>query len=150
MFSEIRQDEIVTELEQKGTFTFKIDQNQIVLNKEDFIVDFDVNSEFQFTNRGNLVVIISVKRNDEMMARGFVKDLARRLQTLRKERGYNPTDILDRASILDLDKESLGLIRNKIDEISFLVRVKKVDFEKSCKEYKDDDIDGRKIRISVE
>ena len=97
MFSEIRQDEIVTELEQKGTFTFKIDQNQIVLNKEDFIVDFDVNSEFQFTNRGNLVVIISVKRNDEMMARGFVKDLARRLQTLRKERGYNPTDILDRA-----------------------------------------------------
>ena len=150
MFSEIRQDEIVTELEQKGTFTFKIDQNQIVLNKEDFIVDFDVNSEFQFSNRGNLVVIISVKRNDEMMARVFVKDLARRLQTLRKERGYNPTDILDRASILDLDKESLGLIRNKIDEISFLVRVKKVDFEKSCKEYKDDDIDGRKIRISVE
>ena len=51
---------------------------------------------------------------------------------------------------MDLDKESLGLIRNKIDEISFLVRVKKVDFEKSCKEYKDDDIDGRKIRISVE
>ena len=150
MFSEIRQDEIVTELEQKGTFTFKIDQNQIVLNKEDFIVDFDVNSEFQFSNRGNLVVIISVKRNDEMMARGFVKDLARRLQTLRKDRGYNPTDILDRASILDLDKESLGLIKNKIDEISFLVRVKKVDFEKSCKEYKDDDIDGRKIRISVE
>jgi isoleucyl-tRNA synthetase len=150
VFSKIRQDEIVTELEQKGTFTFKIDQNQIVLNKEDFIVDFDVNSEFQFSNRGNLVVIISVKRNDEMMARGFVKDLARRLQTLRKERGYNPTDILDRASILDLNKESLGLIKNKIDEISFLVRVKKVDFEKSCKEYKDDDIDGQKIRISVE
>ena len=150
MFSEISQDKIVTELEQKGTFTFKIDQNQIVLNKEDFIVNFDVNSEFQFSNRGNLVVIISVKRNDEMMARGFVKDLARRLQTLRKDRGYNPTDILDRASILDLDKESLGLIKNKIDEISFLVRVKKVDFEKSCKEYKDDDIDGQKIRISVE
>ena len=150
MFSKTNQDDIVTELNQKGTFTFKIDQNQIVLDKDDFIVNFDVNSEFQFSTRGNLIVIISVKRNDEMMARGFVKDLARRLQTLRKERGYNPTDILDKASILDLDKESLNLIKNKIDEISFLVRVKKVDFEKSCEEYKDDDIDGQKIRISVE
>jgi hypothetical protein len=28
--------------------------------------------------------------------------------------------------------------------------VKQVDFEESCKEYKDDDIDGLKIRISVE
>jgi len=25
-----------------------------------------------------------------------------------------------------------------------------VNFEKSCKEYKDDDIDGQKIKISVE
>jgi hypothetical protein len=25
-----------------------------------------------------------------------------------------------------------------------------VDFEKSCKEYKEDDIDGQKIKISVE
>ena len=33
-------------------------------------------------------------RNKEMMAKGLVKDIARRLQTLRKERGYNPTDIL--------------------------------------------------------
>jgi len=28
--------------------------------------------------------------------------------------------------------------------------VKKVNFEKSCKEYKEDDIDGQKIKISVE
>ena len=31
-----------------------------------------------------------------------------------------------------------------------VVRVKKVNFEESCKEYKDDDIDGLKIKISVE
>ena len=42
------------------------------------------------------------------MAKGLVKDLARRLQALRKEMGYNPTDILDTASILNLDQESLA------------------------------------------
>ncbi len=84
------------------------------------------------------------------MARGLVKDIARRLQTLRKERGYNPTDILNVASILDLDEESLEMIKEKSEDLAFLVRVKKVDFVESCKIYKDDDIDGQKIRISVE
>ena len=85
-----------------------------------------------------------------MMAKGLIKDLARRIQTLRKEKGFNPTDILEKASILDLDQESLDLIKNKTEDIAFLVRVKNVDFEESCKNYKDDDIDGLKIRIAVE
>jgi isoleucyl-tRNA synthetase len=85
-----------------------------------------------------------------MMARGLIKDIARRLQTLRKERGYNPTDILSVASVLDLDDESLEMIKEKSEELAFLVRVKQVNFTESCKEYKDDDIDGQKIRISVE
>ena len=85
-----------------------------------------------------------------MMAKGLIKDLARRIQTLRKEKGYNPTDILEKASILDLDKESLDLIKNKTEDIAFLVRVKNVDFTDSCKDYKEDDIDGLKIKIAVE
>ena len=84
------------------------------------------------------------------MAKGLIKDLARRLQALRKEMGYNPTDVLDTASILDLDEESLSMIKNKTEELSFFVRVKQVNFTQTCKKYKDDDIDGQKIRISVE
>ena len=42
------------------------------------------------------------------MAKGLLKDIARRVQTLRKERGYNPTDVLEVASILELDEESLA------------------------------------------
>ncbi|MFB5633209.1 MAG: hypothetical protein ACE5Q9_07790, partial [Nitrosopumilus sp.] len=77
-------------------------------------------------------------------------DIARRLQTLRKERGYTPTDILNVASILDLDEESIEMVEEKAKDLAFLVRVKQVNFTESCKEYKEDDIDGQKIRISVE
>ena len=42
------------------------------------------------------------------------------------------------------------MIKQKSDDLAFLVRVKKVNFEKTCQEYKEDDIDGQKIRISVE
>ena len=150
MFSETEPEEIINQLNDKDTFTFQIDQNSIVLDKGDFIIDFDVDEKYQYAKRQSLVVMISLERDNEMMAKGLIKDLARRLQTLRKERGYNPTDILSKASILELDSESLGLIKGKTDEIAFLVRVKEVDFEESCKEYKNDDIDGLKIRISVE
>ena len=122
----------------------------ISLDKEDFIVNFDSKENFAVAKRDGFIVFISTSRNKEMMAKGLVKDIARRLQTLRKERGYNPTDVLEVASILELDEESLEMIKEKNEELAFLVRVKKVNFEKSCKEYKDDDIDGQKIKISVE
>ena len=150
IFSETDPNEIVKQLVESKSYTFKVGSNDIALDIEDFLIEFDVESDYQFSNRGNLLVILSVKRNQEMMAKGLVKDLARRLQTLRKERGYNPTDILNKASILDLDEESLQLVKTRVDEISFLVRVKEVNFEESCKEYKNDDIDGQSIRISVE
>jgi len=149
-FSETNTDEIVSTLQKEAKYDYKIDGEIISLEKEDFIIDFDASEGFAVSKRDNYIVFISTSRNKEMMARGLIKDIARRLQTLRKERGYNPTDILNIASILDLDGESLEMIKEKSEELAFLVRVKKVNFEESCKEYKDDDIDGQKIRISVE
>ena len=49
-----------------------------------------------------------------------------------------------------VDEESLAMIKERTKDLAFLVRVKQVNFTESCKEYKDDDIDGQKIRISVE
>ena len=150
VFSETNKEEIITSLQKQGQYNYEIDGEKISLDKEDFIVDFDASKEFAVSKRDNYIVFISTSRNKEMMARGLIKDIARRLQTLRKERGYNPTDILSVASILDLDDESLEMIKEKSEELAFLVRVKQVNFTESCKEYKDDDIDGQKIRISVE
>ncbi|MFQ5496434.1 MAG: isoleucine--tRNA ligase [Nitrosopumilus sp.] len=149
-FSETDPEEIVSSLQENEKYDFDIDGEIISLDIEDFIVDFDACENFAMSKRDNYIVFISTSRNKEMMAKGLVKDVARRLQTLRKERGYNPTDVLDVASILDLDEESLEMIRNRAEELAFLVRVKQVNFSKSCKEYKDDDIDGQKIKISVE
>jgi len=150
IFSETKPDEIIQGLEKDGSFTFDVNGTKISLDVDDFIIEFDVQEGFAFSRRNNLIGIISTERNEELMAKGLVKDLARRLQALRKEMGYNPTDVLNTASILDLDEESLSMIKNKTEELSFLVRVKQVNFTQTCKKYKDDDIDGQKIRISVE
>ena len=149
-FDETNPDEIVASLSKVNEFIFDIEGNKIQLQKEDFIFDFDADENFAVSKRDNYVVFISTSRNKEMMARGLLKDMARRIQTLRKERGHNPTDVLEVASILDLDEESLEMIQEKSKDLAFLVRVKEVNFEETCKEYKDEDIDGLKIRVSVE
>ncbi len=150
MFSETEPQKIIDSLKKDAKFTFDLDGSQIVLYENDFVIGYNAKDGFATSQRDDSIVFVSTTRNREMMAKGIVKDLARRLQTLRKERGYNPTDILGVASILDLDSESLAMIKEKVDELAFLVRVKTVNFTQSCKAYKDDDIDGQKIRISVE
>ena len=150
IFSESDKEEIVASLQKEGQCNYEIDGEKILLGKEDIIADFDASEEFAVSKRDDYIVFISTSRNKEMMAKGLIKDIARRLQTLRKERGYNPTDILNVASIIDLDEESKEMVEEKSKDLAFLVRVKQVNFTESCKEYKDDDIDGQKIRISVE
>ena len=149
-FNEVNPEEIISSLQKDKKYDFDIDGGIISLDSEDFIINFDASENFAVAKRDNYIVFISTSRNKEMMAKGLVKDVARRLQTLRKERGYNPTDVLGVASILDLDDESLEMLKERGEDLAFLVRVKQVNFSESCKEYKDDDIDGQKIRISVE
>ncbi|HXU96309.1 MAG TPA: DUF5915 domain-containing protein, partial [Candidatus Nitrosotalea sp.] len=149
-FSQTDPSVIVDSLLKNGSYTFDLGGNKIELLKEDFIVGYAEKDGFAMSNHDSLIVFISTTRNREMLARGLIRDIARRLQVLRKERGYNPTDVLDAAYILGLDEESLVMAKEKQSDLAFLVRVKKIEFEDKAKNYKDEDLDGQKIRISVE
>lgn len=150
LFSKTEPEEVISSLQRSSQYSFAVDGEEILLEVEDFVVGFDAAQDYAVSRRDDYVVFITTARSKDMMARGLAKDIARRLQALRKERGYNPTDILNVASVLDLDEESLEMIKERSQDLAFLVRVRKVDFEESCREYKTVDIDGQKIRISVE
>lgn len=148
-FSATKPEDIIASLLAQKSHTFDVIADKITLDLEDFVISFDAKDGYAYSQRDSLIVFISTNRNREMMARGLVKDLARRLQTLRKEKGYNPTDILQCAHVLDLDSESLEMVKEKSKDLAFLVRVKSVNFE-SAPQTKEDDIDGQKIRIWIE
>ena len=118
-FNETDPETIISSLQKDSKYDFDIDGEIISLDNEDFIIDFDASENFAVSKRDSYTVFISTSRNKEMMARGLVKDIARRLQTLRKERGYTPTDVLDVASILDLDEESLEMMKEKAKNCHF-------------------------------
>jgi isoleucyl-tRNA synthetase len=82
-----------------------------------------------------------------------MRDLARQLQQLRKERQYNPTDIVNGAYISGLTEDEIATLSLMKDELTYLVRVKKVIFSEEPVmnvRYKDVEIDGREFKISVE
>ena len=149
-FSDTPPNEIVSGLLNGGVFTFDLGTSKITLEKDDFIIDLEENEGFAMARRDSLIVFISTSRNREMMAKGLVRDIARRLQVLRKERGYNPTDILGAAYVLGLEEDLLGMVRERESELAFLVRAKKIEFMDGAKSYKDEDLDGQKIQISIE
>ena len=60
---------------------------------------------------GDITVLISGQRDDKLLGEGIMRDLARRVQALRKELGFMPTDVLDSVHIAELDEESITLLK---------------------------------------
>ena len=107
---------------------------------------------FEVAEKGGVFVAIRKERDDRLVAEGLVRDVARRIQALRKESGYVPTALLELAQIGGLEEEDLALLEPKKKEIAFLVRVKRVELtvERERRSgWKEADLDGRPIYLKV-
>jgi isoleucyl-tRNA synthetase len=152
-FANIDQVEFLRTMQSKGEFALKYDGKQVIVTNDDVEIGYETSDAFAMAERENVSVLISTVRDRELTAKGLVRDLARRLQSLRKRRGYNPTDILGTAYVANLDDEMLDLIEGMKDELAYLVRVKKVELMRDAKQgvkWVEDEIDGRPISLSVE
>jgi len=107
---------------------------------------------FEVAEKGGVFVAIGKERDDNLVSEGLVRDVARRLQALRKESGYVPSALLEIAQVGGLEDEDLALLRPRKEEIAFLVRVKKVELTGEREDrsgWKEADLDGRPIYLKV-
>lgn len=136
-----------------GTYRLAYDDRSIDLSPSDVEISYKASEGYSSAERGDLVVMISTERDKELTFRGLLRDLARHLQQLRKERQYNPTDILASAYIAGLDDEEVSALTKMKDRLTFLVRVKDAKLSRGKDQginYKTIDIDGREFQVSVE
>ncbi|MBN1243997.1 isoleucine--tRNA ligase [Candidatus Bathyarchaeota archaeon] len=102
---------------------------------------------------GDVHVFVNGQRNEKLLGEGIMRDLARRVQALRKDLGYVPTDVLDAAHIAELDADSMSLLQSYLEEMAELVRTKKVYLHRSRSEvdaeWHESKIDGKKIYINI-
>jgi isoleucyl-tRNA synthetase len=103
-------------------------------------------------SEGEIYVFVNGHRDEKLLGEGLMRDLARRVQALRKERGYVPTDVLDAVHIAELDDENTGLLESYLQEMAELVRAKKVylhssrDLQAEWCEYQ---VDDKKIYVAI-
>jgi isoleucyl-tRNA synthetase len=107
---------------------------------------------FEVAERGGTFVALLKERDRKLVAEGLVRDLARRLQALRKERGFVPTAMLRSAGVAGLEEEDLELVSPLTKQMAYLVRVRKVEMmaEKKKKGWSEAELDGRPIYLRVD
>ena len=109
--------------------------------------------EWVSVSEGNLQVFLDVHRDEKLLGEGLMRDLARRIQALRKELGYVPTDVLAAVCLAELDEESTKLLNPYLDEMKELVRTKKISFQKNRDEvqakWHEYQIEDTKVYIAI-
>jgi isoleucyl-tRNA synthetase len=104
-------------------------------------------------SEGELLVFVSGQRDNKLLGEGLMRDLARRVQALRKELGYVPTDVLDAVHIADLDEDGMALLQPYLEEMAELVRTRKVYLHSSRNEvdteWHESKLDGKRIYLNI-
>jgi isoleucyl-tRNA synthetase len=151
-FNNLDYNQVIRELS-KGKFVLAYDSKEVEISIDDVDIDYEVKEGYTLAERDGIFVFLTTERDQELIAKGVVRDIARRLQALRKERGYNPTDILNVAYVANLDDNTVNLLENLLDELAYLVRVKEVKLLKDAIDgvnWQESELDGKKILISIE
>ncbi|HEX2067106.1 MAG TPA: class I tRNA ligase family protein [Nitrososphaeraceae archaeon] len=157
-FEKLDKIELLKALKSSSAGTFRLvyeGGGEFLLSADDLKLSYIVSEGYVMSERDNLMVFISTQRDKELTAKGFLRDLARNLQQLRKECGYNPTDTLSTAFVADLYDEEISFLSPLKDELKYLVRVKSIVLTKDVIEeekidYKLIDLEGRKLKISIQ
>ena len=104
-------------------------------------------------SEGDLHVLLDTQRDTNLLGEGVMRDLARRVQALRKEMGFTPTDILETVHLAELDDESTRLLEPYLEEMAELVRTKKVSLHKerldSETEWHEYTFDDKRVYVAI-
>jgi isoleucyl-tRNA synthetase len=152
-FEKVNRYQLLRALDSSGEyFLTYCNGRAIELKINDIELSYDPAEGFVVAEKDNTMVFIEEKRDKELITLGLMRDLARNLQQLRKERGYNTTDVLHTAYIAELEEEEISELLLLAQELQYLVRVNNVVMSKSRTQgidYRMIELEGRKLYISV-
>jgi isoleucyl-tRNA synthetase len=152
-FKKVDKIKLLDSLNSSGTFLLAYEGGETSISADDLRLSYLASDGYVMSERNDLIVFISTQRDKELTSKGFLRDLARNLQQLRKESGYNPTDTLSTAFIANLSDEEISFLSPLKEELKYLVRVNSVVLTKDVIEkvnFKLIDLEGRKLYISIQ
>ena len=128
--------------------TFDFDGNEVVLEKEDLLIDMAQVEGYVSESDNNITVVLDTKLSDELIEEGFVREIISKIQTMRKEADFQVMDKI----VVNVDKNDTikAIIENNLDEIKSEVLADNVIFGKINGDEKEWNINGEKVTFGVE
>ena len=136
------------ELNEKGTLTIEIDGASEVLEKEDLLIDTAQMEGFISDSDRGITVVLETTLSVELVEEGFVREIISKLQTMRKEAGF---EVTDRILVYQKDNSKLEeLIKRYEDTIKNVVLANSIIVGEANGYTKEWDINGEKTLLGVE
>lgn len=85
-------DAIVHELRTRGVFSFEIDGSVVELTPDDVLIETQKKEGFISECEGDLAVVLNTTLTPELIEEGIVREFVSKIQTMRKEAGFDVTD----------------------------------------------------------
>ena len=95
------------ELNEEGTLTLDINGVPVVLSRDDLLIDMAQSEGFETQSDGKVTVVLDKKLTPELIEEGFVRELISKIQTMRKEAGF---EVMDRIRLFVSGNERLEKI----------------------------------------
>ena len=113
--AEINGTEAMNELRSTGLLTLDINGNKVELSEEDLLIETVQTEGYVTEADGDISVVLDTNLTPELIEEGFVREIVSKVQTMRKEAGF---EVMDKIHIYAKDNDKiLELMKNHKEEI---------------------------------
>jgi isoleucyl-tRNA synthetase len=127
--------------------TFDFDGNEVVLEKDDLLIDTAQVEGYVSESDNDITVVLDTNLSEELLEEGFVREIISKIQTMRKEAGF---EVMDKIIVNVAENDKIqNIIENNLEEIKSEVLADNVEFGKIEGYEKQWNINGEPVVFGV-
>ena len=140
--------EAMDTLNEKGALTFEFDGTEVVLTEEDLLIDMAQKEGFVTEKDNYVTVVLDTNLTPELIEEGFVREIVSKIQTMRKEAGF---EVMDHIRVFQDENDKIAdLLKVHGDEIKGEVMADSISLGQMGGYAKEWNINGEKVMLGVE
>ncbi len=147
-FADIDGNDVMAALKSDGQYTLSLDDGDIVISKEELLIDVVETEGYVSQSDNNITVVLDTRLTPELIEEGYVRELVSKIQTMRKEAGFEVMDTI--ILYVDGNEKIAGVLKANADMISTQVLAKDIRYDSVGGCSKEWDINGEKVTLGVE
>ena len=138
----------MAELKQEGALHLDINGQSVVLLEDDLLIETAQTEGYETEQDGDITVVLDTTLTPELIEEGFVRELVSKIQTMRKEAGF---EVTDRIVIYAMGNEKIeSILKAHTEEIRSEVLADDIVYNTTKGYEKEWSINGEKVTMAVE